>query len=195
MGTSASATRRNSASGFTLIELVVAVTLFALASGMAAIVTTSTMTAVRADSQARRLVALVRLGRELAITTRRDHRIEFDVAANSVTLLRRDAGVETVVETLMFEDGMRLLQFPNLGDTPDGYGAGGVVDFGQASELIFDPDGAFIDETGLPLNGTVFLAIPRQIPTARAVTITGTTGRARLFGWSGPVDSGTWVSR
>jgi hypothetical protein len=48
--------------------------------------------------------------------------------------------------------------------------------------MMFQSDGEFLDgATALPINGTVFLGIPGQQSTARAVTVLGTTGRVR--GW------------
>jgi hypothetical protein len=50
---------------------------------------------------------------------------------------------------------------------------------------MFGPDGSFVDPTGVPVNGTVFLGVPGQVETARAVTVFGSTGRVRGYRWIG----------
>ena len=52
--------------------------------------------------------------------------------------------------------------------------------------MQFNPTGTFTDNTGTAiLNGSVFLGIPGQASTARAVTIMGGTGRVRQYTWNG----------
>jgi len=185
-----------SEAGFTVIDMLLAGTLFAMGSVVAIAVTTSTMTALRADHQTRRLVSLMHLGREMAISTSRDHELQFDVAHNTVRLMRMNGGLATEVKSLIFEYGVRFMQYPGFGDTPEGYGADGVVNFGSATRFIFEPDGSFIDETGLPLNGTVFLGIADEVDAARAVTITGTTARSRMYRWDQSASvEGAWARR
>src|SRR6266850_1667344 len=48
--------------------------------------------------------------------------------------------------------------------------------------------GSLVDQDGLTLNGTVFVALPNDKQSARAVTIFGSTGRVRGFRW----DGGSW---
>ena len=57
----------------------------------------------------------------------------------------------------------------------------GIVN-GPVGGMVFQSDGEFLDgATFLPINGSVFMGMPGQQSTARAVTILGTTGRVR--GW------------
>jgi len=188
-------TKHQDQSGFTLIETLVAISLLVIGAAMALTVTSSTMTSMRADGQVRRLVQLVQLGRELAISTRRDHELVFDIPQNTVRLMRMNGGLPTEVESLIFEYGVRLMTYPGLGDTPEGYGAGGVVNFGSATRFIFESDGSFIDETGLPLNGTVFLGMQNKLQAARAITVTGTTARPRMYRWDSSQGAGSWATR
>lgn len=185
---------RGKESGFSLIELLVATMIFMVASAMAALITNSMLPSIRADGQARRLVALMQYGREVSIATRRNVQIQFNLPLSTATLVRMDAGLATPIETLVFEFGMTLQQM-GLPDTPDGFGATGVVSFGNSQNLIFEPDGSFIDETGLPINGTIYLGINNQLQTARAITISGTTARPRMYRWSGAVSGGQWVGQ
>ena len=80
---------------------------------------------------------------------------------------------------------MQFLQFPGLPDTSDGFGAAGPVDLGGATTAFFVADGMLVDAAGTPVSGTVFLGVPDQPTTARAVTVFGGTGRVRGYSWSG----------
>jgi hypothetical protein len=51
--------------------------------------------------------------------------------------------------------------------------------------MKFTTTGAFIDAGNTFVNGTVFLGVPGQPSTARAVTVLGATGRVRQYHWDG----------
>jgi len=52
--------------------------------------------------------------------------------------------------------------------------------------MQFTSTGQFTDATGVaPLNGTVFIGVPSQVRTARAVTVMGSTGRVRPYTYVG----------
>ena len=53
----------------------------------------------------------------------------------------------------------------------------------------FSSEGTLIDASGDVLNGTVFLAIPDQPNSARAISIFGITALLRTWRW----DGGRWV--
>jgi hypothetical protein len=56
--------------------------------------------------------------------------------------------------------------------------------------MMYQSDGTFTAlGTGIPINGTVFLAVPNQPTTSRAITILGATGRVRSYHISGTT---TW---
>jgi len=89
--------------------------------------------------------------------------------------------------------------------TPDGFGSAnaGAFDFDQppsgagGSNLIyFYPDGSAQDNgpNGVAVNnGVVYLGIPGQLPTCRAVSLWGYTGRVR--GWQLVQIAGVWTWR
>ena len=60
-----------------------------------------------------------------------------------------------------------------------------ATSFGAATAIRFNTEGALIDTAGAPVNGTVFLIIPGQNLSYRAVTVQGSTGRVRGFKWIG----------
>jgi hypothetical protein len=180
--------------GFSVIELLIATSLFVVMSAATVMVTNAALPGIRADSQARRLMALMQRGRDLAIANRRDVEIRFDTGEHTATLVLMDAGVEKPMETVYFEYHVQYRQFPGLGDTPEEFGAQEVVDFGDSTRIIFEPDGSVIDETGLPVNGTVFLGIEGHVEAARAVTLMGTTARPRMYRYSKTGGEDGWWS-
>jgi hypothetical protein len=54
-----------------------------------------------------------------------------------------------------------------------------------AQAPMFTTDGSFINSNGDLLNATVFIGIPGEVLSARAVTIFGPTGAMRLWKWDG----------
>ena len=83
--------------------------------------------------------------------------------------------------------------------TPDGFGtAANTFDFDQfngggSNIIYFYPDGSAQDagpNGGNVNNGVVYLGIPGQLPTCRAISLWGYTGRIR--GWQLSETSGVW---
>jgi len=183
--------------GFTLPELLVAVALFMTVAGVAIALLGSAAISIRSDSQAGRLLGLIQLARETAIMRQRDVEIAFDEDTDTVTLVRFDDGVAVPLQQLSFEHQVGFRQYTGAGDTPEGYGDGSPVDFGTAARLIFIPDGSLVDEANVPVNGTVYLGMLNRPETARAVTLTGTTARARLYRWAPETAAweGGWVTK
>lgn len=84
--------------------------------------------------------------------------------------------------------------------TPDGFGAGAnAFDFDQitgggGNTIYFYPDGSAQDagpNGGNQNNGVVYLGMPGQLSTCRAVTLWGYTGRLR--GWQLNNVAGVWT--
>jgi type II secretory pathway pseudopilin PulG len=181
--------------GFTLLELVLTTTFFVTVSGMALALIGSALPSVRTDGEVNRLIGMMQLARETAITRQRDVELRLDVDTNSVLLVRHEGGTEVPVSQLFFEYNVTFHKFSGMGDTPDGYGADSAVDFGDAESLIFAPDGSFLGDDDVPLNGTIFLGVDGRRETARAITVTGTTARARLYSWNAGGSPAAWVAR
>jgi hypothetical protein len=171
--------------GFTLAEVLVVAAIFMTISAMGTAILMSSITMMRADSEAQRLIGLFQLARETAIMRQRDIELVFDLATNRARLVLHDGGVETPLREVSLEHGVSFHQFGGVPDTPDGFGAGDAIDFNGAARLIFISDGSFVGADDLPVNGTVFLGMPGRNETARAVTLTGATSRARVYRWSG----------
>jgi hypothetical protein len=135
-------------------------------------------------------MAQLNYGRDLALTSRREIRIVFDVDRNEMRLLRlplpdaEEDDPETLA-TIPFEGGVKFGLLPGAGD-PDGFGHASSIDF-TADPVMFTTDGTLVDTNRSPVNGTVFLMIPEAPATYRAVTVLGSVGRVRGYRWTGEI--------
>lgn len=176
--------------GFTFVELVIAVGIVAILASAAVMVSPLAIRTAAADSSLQAVVKELREAREQAIADRRNILIEF-LAPNQIRITRRDvdAGVEvgtTVLETVTIEGRLQFGLVDGVPDTPDGFGNGTAIDFAEAESYMFTSEGSFVDQTGDPLNGTVFLApVTGDQQMARAVTIFGPTALVRGYRWNG----------
>lgn len=182
--------------GFSAPELLIAVALFTTITGMSVALVSSAVPSIRSDGQVDRLVGMLQVARETAITRQRNIELRFDEQANIVRLIRHDDGVEVLTQEVAFEYGVRLYKSADTDDTPEQNGDAGPVNFGGALSMTFVPDGSFVAQDGVPLNGTIFMGIEHRLDAARAVVLTGTTARVRVYRWSGPAGAaGDWVTR
>ena len=61
----------------------------------------------------------------------------------------------------------------------------GAAAFGVSPSRMFTSEGSFVNQQGDFLNGTLFLAIPGDPLSARAITIFGPTALIRSWRWNG----------
>lgn len=182
-----SATRRATRGepGFSMVEMLLVVGVMSVCTTMAVFGVQSVLPSMRADAAMRQVAAQLTVARELAVGERRAVRVEF-LAPNAIRTTRLVTATEsTALNTVALENGMQFALFAQLPDTPSGFGRAGAVDFGSAVTMMFLPDGTFVDQAGVPLNGTAYLGMPNQLPTARAVTVFGATGRIVTYKWTG----------
>jgi hypothetical protein len=74
---------------------------------------------------------------------------------------------------------------PGLPDTPDLFGNAAAVSFGPSANRMFTSEGTFVDNTGDVLNGTLFMAVPGEPNSARAISVFGATAFLRTWRWNG----------
>ncbi len=173
--------------GFTLIEMMMAVLVIGILASMAVLQLAAVRPGMAADGAVRAAMGQLNYARELAISSRRDIRIVPDAATHRLRLLRLPIAPAVTIDTLVdipFESGVRFELLGGTGDTPDAFGNGSAVDF-DALSYRFTTDGTLVDDAGGPVNGTLFLLIPGQPQSFRAVTILGATGRVRGYRWNG----------
>lgn len=173
------------AEGFTLIEMFAVLVVVSVISAIGFGSFGALKDIVQGDADMRLVEWQLKLARETAINQRRSVRVQF-TNPNVISVIRNNIpNGTTTLSTIYFEHDAQYLQFNGMPDTPDGFGAAGPVDFGQAATVMFTADGMFTDANGTPVNGTVFIGQPGRPRTARAVTVFGATARIRAFRWDG----------
>jgi Tfp pilus assembly protein FimT len=172
----------------------VVIGILAVVSGMAVISIGSSRKGLVGDGAMRGVISAMYQAKQLAITQRRNMRLTFN-ANNSVQIIREEVPGPTLttISTVPFEGGMQFLRLASLPDlttaplneVPASPGGTVGVAFGTATQVRFSPDGTLVDQDGTALNGTLFICLPGQTMSARAITIFGSTGRVRAFRWDG----------
>jgi prepilin-type N-terminal cleavage/methylation domain-containing protein len=191
------------ARGFSMIEMLVVIAISMVIAAIAIIQAQPALMQIHANNAKDEVQGALRQARETAISDRRDVQVEFLVnpPANppgSYVRLTRLGGLccaNTVILMMPISNRVILTTFPGEPDSPDGFGNGGAIFFGGVAGgppagMMYQSDGTFTAlGTGIPINGTVFLGVPNQPTTARAITILGATGRVRSYHISGTT---TW---
>jgi len=186
-----------------MIELCVVIAIGLVIAGIAIIQTRPALQQMSADNAKDEVQSALRQARETAISDRRDVQVEFllNPAGNpkgSYVQLTRLGGLccaNTVILMIPIPNNVAYTTYPGEPDIPDGFGNGGAIYFnghngGPPAGMTYQSDGTFvINGVGTPINGTVFLGLPGQANTARAITILGATGRVRSYHISG---TSTW---
>ena len=176
--------------GFTLVELLMVVAVGGTLAGMSIMGFANAATSIRGDNGMIQVMSQLRMARDLAINQRRAMEVEF-LAPNEIRIVRQDILAGTTLMNQFFLEGtVQFLQFSGVPDTPDGFGDSDAIDFGgnQNQQIGFVGDGMLVDLSnpavaGTPISGTVFLGVPNQSASARAVTVFGGTGRVRGYTW------------
>jgi type II secretory pathway pseudopilin PulG len=190
--------------GFTLLESVVVLGIMMVMMSFAIFKSTSMMPNYKADAAQDVVVSALRQARQLAITERRDVQVSFDQGFSGpdqaqhinyqvVTILGDQPQPQVSVA---LPKGTQFV-LEGVPDTPMGFGANAAIYIGSNGAMVgggppimkFRSTGSFTDSVYSPLNGTIFVGVPNQAFTARAVTIFGGTGRVRPYTWTGS----TWV--
>jgi prepilin-type N-terminal cleavage/methylation domain-containing protein len=177
--------------GFSMLELIIAISVALI---LTAAVTATMQTSLRQqqlnDAYNVTLTSL-RRAHDQAANDMRVYCVTF-TAPNTITVNETNSA-----GTLLFQATLPPLVTFNLtpglpnttATTPDGFGtASSIFDFDQAPSgaggtnvIYFQPDGSAVDAAGNVNNGVVYLSMPGQLITCRAITLWGYTGRIR--GW------------
>jgi prepilin-type N-terminal cleavage/methylation domain-containing protein len=199
--------------GFSLIELVIVVAVMSILSGMAIVSTMRPGTTARANNAADAVVNTLRQGRLLAITKRRNVVVSL-TGTNQIQLtlqtLPGEAQPALPIPLVTLNDGIKSgLQFylfpalPNTPMGPLGFGNNSALDFEAVNggtvgnAIMFSSSGSLVGVGGAsvanyytlgnnnPINATIYIGVQGDTSTARAITVTGATGRVRSFTWNG----------
>jgi Tfp pilus assembly protein FimT len=186
--------RRSTQLGFSLLEISATLAIMIVVLGFALLNTQGILQSFKVNSAMDQIIGQLSAARQIAISSRRN----VEVAFTTPNQLQLDPETTTNVAVspspyplVTLGYGTNYIQFPGIPDTPMAFGNSSAVSFsvgGGAAPLLplkFTTTGALIDANNNFVNGTVFVGIPGQPSTARAVTILGGTGRVRAYYWTG----------
>ena len=141
---------------------------------------------MQGDGAMRLLMGQLTLAREMAVTQRRNMEIKF-VGTNWVQIIRHEVPgpATTTLASVVFEGNVEYQLLPGVVDTPDNLARATACRLRPTQTLTFNSDGTLVDDTGNPINGTIFLAVANVKQSQRAVTVMGSTGRVRGYKWNG----------
>ena len=201
--------RRKRQSGFSLVEMIIVVFVMFILMGMAIILSQGTLQNYKANAGRDAVVGQLRMARELAISKRRNVRIDF-TPPNQIQLTiqyRTGETPGTAIAPVYLNDadqgvtgGSPFYVFPTLPDTPMGFGNTQAINLSQPSgggawAVMFTTSGALVGTAALsgydlignsnPVNASIFVGIPSTTSSARAITVLGATGRVRTYSWDG----------
>jgi prepilin-type N-terminal cleavage/methylation domain-containing protein len=187
--------------GFSMVELSVAIGIILIIFGTAIAAFQPAIQAAKYDAGMRQVLDQLRQAREYSLANRRYVQVTFPTVATANgpqyqvvttelnTLTAGGGAVNPVLSTTPIQFPEQFYVYPGYVDTPDGYGNSGAIVFGgtiggPAAGMIFQSDGELVSAATLqPINGTVFLGVPGNPLSVRAITVLGSTGRVR--GWKG----------
>jgi prepilin-type N-terminal cleavage/methylation domain-containing protein len=171
--------------GFSMVEMMTVILIIGVIAAMAMYSIVGALPNIQANNGLNVAIGVVKNGKYLAVSQRRNYQLLF--AGNNQLWLRRlevPAGF-TDQPVVTLPGGVQFLLFPGVTDTPDAYGNCAAICFGGTLTQTFMSNEVFVDAAGAPLNGTIFVGIPGNQATQRAITITGATGRIRSYRWTG----------
>src|SRR5579862_1219755 len=161
--------------GFSLIEVILVLALIAGMCGVFFGSFQALSATFQGDSDMRVVEWQLKLARETAINQRRSIEVKF-TNPNLITVTRDNLpNGQTVISTIYLEHNAKFMQFAGQPDTPDQFGNASAVYFGTATTIMFTADGMLVDQTGNPINGTIFIGQAGRPGTSRALSVFGPT--------------------
>jgi Tfp pilus assembly protein FimT len=195
--------------GFSLVELLIALTVFMIASGLLIMGVQPSLKEARVSQAYNTTLAAMRLARDTAVAQRQSYYVTLNntVAPNTITVTQGATGV--VIDTYSLPSDVKYQVLPlfptsqvNFPLTPDSFGNGSTavafdqgVAGGAPNVVYFQPDGSAQDVNGNFNNGVVYVARTGDYYSARALTVWGATGRLRGWRMDTQTGSGTYYWR
>jgi len=187
----------NQESGFSLVEVVFVLGLLLVILSYSVFQCMSSMSSFKANAAQDLVVSAFRQARLISITQRRNVQVWIDQKPSgpgqvqSIYYQVLPAGTEQPQPpvSLPLPPGTLMVLEPGIPDTPMAFGNSAPVYIGNIAGgppiMEFQPNGEFTDPNDGLLNGTIFIGVPDQPSTARAVTIMGGIGCVDHYAWTG----------
>jgi type II secretory pathway pseudopilin PulG len=195
--------RKHVERGFSMVEMIVVSAIVFVVVATAIVSIAPSLRTSKSNAGMELVLGELRRAHERAIDERRIYRVTF-VAPQTIRL---DVGqVANIASTItgsapVFVQAQAPLTLPrniqfavvsgiptSATTTPDGFGSGATaIDFniangGGGTQIFFQPDGRSLDAANRLNDGVLYLADPTNVSSSRAVTVFGSTGRAK--GWT-----------
>jgi prepilin-type N-terminal cleavage/methylation domain-containing protein len=183
------AMRRNQA-GFSAIELMVVVAIILVIVVVALLMLNPALRGGHLNTAVQTTVSQIRMARQSAMDRRMLYSVTFTAPGTIVTTRLLQGQPPVVERTVTLPSDTQFLAqagLPGAGKTPDQFGSGAsAIDFDQAAGgggnvIFFYPDGTALDAVGDPNDGVIYIALPGNVNTSRAITLWGATGRVKTF--------------
>jgi prepilin-type N-terminal cleavage/methylation domain-containing protein len=173
--------------GFSLIELLMVVSIGIVASGMAFISLIPALKDAKVGSSVNTALATMRRAREEAVSKRRVYVVKFITPGTIQITQNTTSGTQLI--TTVLPDDITFVADPSLpAPGPDNFGTGKVaIDFDQSvsggvpTEIYFQPDGSAVDIHNNVNNGVVYFGRAGELMSSRAISMWGATGRLRAW--------------
>lgn len=192
-------------SGFSMLEMIIAISVSLILAGAVTVTMQTTFKQQLVNDAYNTTLTTLRRARDQSAADMRVYVVSFaaPAAGNGGTItVTQTTTAGTVLFTANLPPQVTFHLEPGLPNTaattPDGFGtAASIFDFDQppsgaggGTVIYFQPDGSAQDAAGNVNNGVVYLGTPGQMPTQRAITLWGYTGRVR--GWTLVQVAGVW---
>lgn len=198
--------RRHDTRGFSLVETMIVLALILIVTAIAVISLRPGLQAAHAANGYNITLSAIRQARDFAVAQRQQYSITFSNAAIPNTITITQTGNGNILATYQLPTDVAFTAVPGIPNsaatTPDRFGVGTpAIDFDQTfsngsqarqSVIYFMPDGTAQDQFGNINNGVIYIAIPGQLFSSRAITVWGATGRIRGWRLYGATASPFW---
>jgi len=190
-------TTDNKESGFSLLEVVVVVAIMMLVLSFAVFASSNVLPSYKADSALNVVLGTLRQAKQTAVAQRRDVQVWIDQSFSGPEQLQHinyqvvpiSGDQPQSIVSMPLPQGTQMVLESGVPDTPMGFGNDAAVFIGNVDGgppvMMFRSTGAFTDGNYALLNGTIFLGVPGQASTARAVSIMGGVANVQRYTWSG----------
>jgi prepilin-type N-terminal cleavage/methylation domain-containing protein len=199
--------------GFSLLELMITVSIGLLMVSITFIALRPMLLQSHMDQAYNTTLMALRNTRNLAITQSHEYYVNFNPAGfppGTIQIQYQPPAVgvaaapplQQVITYALPADVNFAVQAGFPAAAPDSFGAGvNPIDFGQTlagepmNYVVFMPDGSARDSLGNFNSGVVYLNLPGDLYTSRAVTVWGSTGRVRGWRLNQIGTVATWVQQ
>lgn len=181
---------KTSPAGFTLIELMITLSIVAIMMGIGAPALFSALPGIRVSGAARQILSDLRLARTTAVEKGTPVVVKFHVGATGTYILALDDGDDDydasnpddeLLKEVPLADSYTNIEFSSASpDAPTSPADGVDLDSGIANAITFNPNGSASEE------GEIYIRpAGKTDSTNRRIAIVPSTGNARIESWDG----------